>query len=200
MTKTEAIEKIRKLRRLAGDAGATGPEAQSAGRLAGELVARFGISAAELEGPAAAEAAGDGVPDLDFGFGRVSWSDRGIKVTVAGANFDGPLDDFLSFLYRAASAAPSSAPAPGKGHRPKRVTVDAISDHAKHPNRVHLAVNNMRSVCGIGPTFVWSYERAIAIRSGEPCPHCMQTGVIDARQPQLKLPAARLRDARGRWI
>jgi hypothetical protein len=196
MTKAEAIEKIRKLRRLAGDAGATRPEAESAGRLAGELVALHGITAAELEGPATAA----GVPDFDFGFGGVSWSRGGIRVTVGGANFEGPLDDFLSFLYRAAQAAPSSAPAPGKGHRPKRVTVDAISDHAKHPSRVHLAVNNMRSVCGIGPTFVWSFERAVAIRSGEPCPHCMETGVIDAREPQLKLPASRLRDARGRWI
>lgn len=198
MTKAEAIEKIRKLRRLAGDAGATGPEAASAGRLAAELVTEHAITAEELQGPAAG--AGAAAPDLDFGFGRVSWTDQGIKVTVAGAHFEGPLDDFLTFLYRAAAAAPSSAPTPGKGHRAKRVTVDAITDHAKNPSRVHLAVNNMRSVCGIGPTFVWTYERAVAIRSGEPCPHCMETGVIDARRPQLKLPATRLRDARGRWI
>ncbi len=200
MTKAEALEKVRKLRRLAAGAGATGPEAQTAGRIAGELVKEHGITAEELEGrPAGA----DTLPDrdlFDFGFGRVTWRDGDIKVTVAGANFEGPLDSFLSFLYEAARSAPSSAPTPGRGHRARPLPVEALKDHARFPNRVHLAVNDMRSVCGIGPTFVWAFERGVAIRSGDPCPHCMQTGVIDARQPQLKLPPSRLRDARGRWI
>jgi len=184
MTKPEAIEKVRKLRRLAGDAGVTAPEARTARRIAGELCQQHGITPAELEGQAA-RADGQPIGDLI----RDIFGARGVD-----------LDDFLGLLYTAATNAPSSAPTPGKGHRPRRVTVDAVADHAKHPHRVHLAVNSMRSVCGVGPTFVWTYEREIAIRSGEPCPHCMQTGVIDARQPQLKLPPNRLRDARGRWI
>ncbi len=202
MTKAEALEKVRKLRRLAAGAGVTGPEAQTAGRIAGELVKEHGITAAELEGPrAGAIGEGGGRPDIDFGFGRVEFrGSDGIRVTVAGADFEGGLDDFLSFLYRAARSAPGTAPTPGKGHRARPLTVEALKDHAKFPNRVHLAVNDLRSVCGVGPTFVWSFERGVAIRSGDPCPHCMETGVIDARQPQLKLPASRLRDARGRWI
>ncbi len=201
MTKAEAIDKIRKLRRLAGDIGATSPEAQTARRIARELTEQHGITAAELE-PRPAEGAAGAGPIVDWGVGNFSfYVDDNVKVHAGPLDFDGSLEDFLRFLYNKVQGAGAGMPSSAAGvKRARPATAEVIRDHQAHPSRVHMAINSLRSVCGVGPTFVWTFERQIAIRSGEPCPHCMETGVIDARKPTLRLAPNRLRDARGRWV
>lgn len=78
-----------------------------------------------------------------------------------------------------------------------RPSVEAALDHKRLPFRVHMAVTDMRAVCGVGPTFVWTFTRSIAIASGVPCPHCMDTGVIDARRPTLRIASGRPMPARA---
>lgn len=64
----------------------------------------------------------------------------------------------------------------------------AVLEQPLYPGRVHLARDHMRSVCGVGPSFVWTFRRDIAIASGQPCPYCLETRVIDARCPERLAP------------
>lgn len=218
MTKAEAIEKVRKLRRHAAG-GASAEEASTARAIADELVKRHGILEDEIADAPRANASDDGgrwgggefaeffARAFSGGIGdafRAAPSQDGTTFYVGNVRLtlkrggdpvgvDEIVDLFTQFFGQALSSAPS-------GRRAKNATATVIKDHADNPNRVHLAVNNMRSVCGIGPTFVWTKDRHVAIRSGIPCPHCMETGIIDASKPTLRLPAHRLRDARGRWV
>lgn len=221
MTKLEAIERIRKLRALTARAGSTENEVSIAGQLVADMMKRYAITEAEIAGPAdnggrwaddeffsrRGGSEPDKLGDLFAEFIRQTMGAFGAQPGGQGTTFyvgsarvttgAGGVDDVLGLFEHFFGHAPSSAPLAG---RAKNATPAAIRDHSKHPNRVHLAVNDMRSICGIGPTFVFTTDRAVAIRSGEPCPHCMETGVIDARQPQLKLPPNKLRDAKGRWV
>lgn len=219
MTKADAIEKVRKLRTHAAG-GAEAEEARTARRIADELAARYGISEAEIAGATARANAGAAQVDDGASFedvvnglfragglgdffraapgagGSTTFYVGDARVTMKRGGEPVAVDELLGIFEQFFGHRPSSS----HGPRAKNATAQVLEDHARHPNRVHMAVNNMRSVCGVGPTFVWTTDRAVAIRSGDPCPHCMETGILDARNPQKRLPRNKLRDARGRWI
>jgi len=61
------------------------------------------------------------------------------------------------------------------------------TDHALHPNRVHLAYDYESSVCGVRPTFVWVHTRDKLLTFDDPCPHCIVSGVLDTRTARKRL-------------
>ncbi len=82
-----------------------------------------------------------------------------------------------------------------------RATRQSLADHDAFPDRVHMAYNEMISVCGAEPTFVWAFDRAILEKSGNACPHCMAVGLLTTRLPLLEpAKARRIRDALGRFL
>ena len=82
-----------------------------------------------------------------------------------------------------------------------RVTSRSLEDHKRHPSRVHMAWNQELSLCGARPTFVWTYDRSIAEKSGNACPHCLDLGIDTTRLPELPpMLRRRIRDAFGRFL
>jgi hypothetical protein len=73
-----------------------------------------------------------------------------------------------------------------RGDRP--VATDyVLEQHRIHPERVHLAYDDLSSVCGVRPTFVWCKLRDELLGFDEPCPYCLASGVIDTRQARKRL-------------
>jgi len=78
--------------------------------------------------------------------------------------------------------------------RPRGPRAEVVAAHKAHPDRVHLAIDNSRSLCGVGETgFVWSFERKVAVASGKPCPFCLETGIVDTRNPGARVSPGRRR-------
>jgi hypothetical protein len=180
MTRDEAIRRVMKLRALAERPG-TAHEGDTAAKMSAELVKQFAIEPHELKTREELDeffSQPDRAPDRD---------ERGRFRRRAGPRAAPDWVDMFSFFARAASTA-------GIGDqirdtiRRGRAAATAMSDHFKFPNRVHLAASDMGSVCGIGPSFVWVKLREELERQPDACPHCLGTGIIDAREPRRRLP------------
>jgi hypothetical protein len=76
-------------------------------------------------------------------------------------------------------------------HRDDRpiATDYVLEQHRAHPERVHLAYDDMSSVCGVRPTFVWVKLRDELLGFDDPCPFCLASGIFDTRQARKRLGA-----------
>jgi hypothetical protein len=119
------------------------------------------------EGKAAAELADELVTRFDLGPDELETRER-LDEYYAGPDY---------------SARPKA-----RGDRPRAAAGAVLVDHEEHPDRVHLAFDHMRSVCGVDPTFVWVRERDKLLTYDDPCLHCLATGMIDTRHPRRRLP------------
>jgi Protein of unknown function (DUF2786) len=153
---------------------------------------------AERPGTAAEGAAARDIAERLMGQHDVSADDIADRIAQDAAVHDQPVEHDAPDM----SAYPAWWPRPKARTGPGvRATARSLADHDEFPDRVHMAYNEMISVCGARPTFVWTYERAIAEKSGNACPHCMDVGLLTTRIPRLEPVAARrIRDTFGRFL
>lgn len=76
----------------------------------------------------------------------------------------------------------------GQPRGPDVGAVASVLEQPLYPGRVHIARDYMRAVCGVGPSFVWTRSRDVAIASGQPCPYCLDTRILDAFKPEQLAP------------
>jgi len=75
-------------------------------------------------------------------------------------------------------------------HGKRPIATDyVLEQHRIYPERVHLAYDDMSSVCGVRPTFVWVMERDKLLTFDDPCPFCLASGIFDTRQARKRLTA-----------
>lgn len=153
---------------------------------------------AERPGTPAEGAAARDIAERLMGQYDVTAADIEARIELDAAVHDQPVEHDAPDMSNYPDWWPRPKPRRGAG---VRATARSLADHDEFPDRVHMAYDDMISICGARPTFVWTYERAIAEKSGNACPHCMDVGLLTTRIPRLEAAAARrIRDAFGRFL